>query len=1037
MSRWTKAQEDAINARRGTILVSAAAGSGKTSVLVERLTKRLIDSENPCPADKVLVVTFTKAAANEMKERVDLSLRELAILEPHNKHLQSQLMLIPSMNISTVHSFCSKLCREYFYQLNISPDFKIASEEQQKDFMMQAVKEVVDDCIINENYNLPNVFSTDRSDYNLYGTIIELYKYANSHLDPEKWIDDKAEMYISNADIENKEWAKVVLSEIKTSLEHCVLLTQRNLDLIATDENYTKAYAKAFNEDLLCLGDLYDNFELYTWDEKLEKIANIKFSRVSPLSKTASIDMKNIVTSNRDFVKKLVKEIAEIFCETAEDCQNTIKEIYPFIRELCDATKKFSEIYKNLKSEKNFLDYGDLEHKTIELLLEKKDNLLVPNATARALSQNFNEIMIDEYQDTNEVQDWIFSALSKQETNKFMVGDLKQCIYSFRQAMPEIFISYKEQYKTYDSEKDEYPATIDLDKNFRSRDNVINTVNFIFSTLMSKEVGGVSYQDGETLKLGASYEDSDFCETELDFIPETSETNDSTEAKHIASKIKDIMNSDYMVNDRGVYRKAMYKDFCILQRSVNSHALTYSQILKEHGIPSKFSVAQGFFDCNEIKQIIAFLQVIDNPNQDIALLSVLFGPVYGFSADDVALLRIESRKISIYASLVADKTEKFSKFLQDLADLRMLSACTASDIFLDILYQRTNYKDLIMAQEDGETKIANLNLLRQYAGDYESSGYIGISGFLRFIDRMKKNQTDIESAKLVNDADNVVEIMTIHKSKGLEFPVCFVAGCSRRKPPQKAEVVLNSKLGIGIKLKSEITSAKYSNFMRDAIVMKNKKDEISEELRILYVAGTRAREKLIFVSVIKSLENSLKSILPMITNEKEASPYCVGKTNSFAKWLMLCALKHPDGQILRNEAFLDDSCVNTDDYTKWKINLKSAYKHHEIDTQQTQTESSVDSELLEKLKQKLNFVYADKELTSLPLKVTASAIAEKHSQKRKTLPRPSFISELGLNAAEKGTALHEYLQFCDFEKARENPEEELFRLVENGFVTKA
>ncbi len=1035
MNRWTEAQFDAINSRRGTILVSAAAGSGKTSVLVQRLIERLTDETQPCPADKVLVVTYTKAAAGEMKERVDKALMKLILDDPTNKNLQMQQMLIPQMNISTVHSFCSKLCKEYFFLLDISQDFKIVSDRQQDDMMYDAVKIVSDNFMRNENYKLFSLLSGERNDLKLHKTIISLYNYSRSHLDPENWLEKNLKMYERDIDFQEREWSKVILDEVYKGIVQCIELTKKNIERISFDDDYLNGYGNSLNFDLETLENFEREFHLNSWDEKVDLLAQVTLPTIGRISAKADQSMKPLVMKNRDRVKAIIKEVKSLMCESEKGCTEDMENAYVFVKDLCFAVSEFAKVYSAFKKDKNFLDYSDLEHFTLNLLLDKNDGKITPSEIAVSLSDNFNEIMVDEYQDSNEVQDWIFTAISKQDSNRFMVGDLKQCIYSFRQAMPQIFTGYKDLFSVYDREIDNYPAVVNLDQNFRSRQNVIDSVNFIFETLMSREVGGVDYVDSERLKQGAIYPEGKNCDTELDFLPETDEHNDVNEARHIAKKIHDIINSDFTVSENGESRKATFKDFCILQRSVSSHAHAYAKILEEYGIPTRAQSQGNFFDSVEIKQVVSFLQVVDNPNQDIPLLSVLMGAVYGFSPSLLSKLRRENKEISLYSAVSRDESGVFTSFLNDLNELRLISACTPSDLFLDILYEKTSYPDLVSAMKNGETRLSNLKMLRQYAGEYESSGYIGVAGFVRYIEKMKSNGFDVEASSQIQDDANLVEIMSIHKSKGLEFPVCFVAGCGRDKQTEKNDVVLNSKLGIGLKLKSEITGVTYSNFMREAVKLKNRKDEIGEELRILYVAATRAREKLIFVSTLSNLEKTTTDLVPLIGMENGINPYSVGSIKSFSKWLLLCALKHPDGSELRRMVGFSDEFTNHSNYSPWKINTVAEYG--EIDFESSEEENSdFDENLYTDLKEKLSFEYPNAHLNKLCAKVTASAVSLVSSTHKKMFPRPAFMSKTGLNSTERGNAMHNYMQYCDFERAVKNPEKELSRLLENGFISK-
>lgn len=1043
MRTWTEKQTDAINAREGTVIVSAAAGSGKTSVLVERLIQRLTDEKKPSSADRILVVTYTNAAAKEMKERVESVVADLVEKDPMNKNLQKQQMLIPSMNISTVHSFCSKLLKEHFQKVNIPYDYKIISDKQREEMINQAVRKVVSDSFENGDYSLANNFSNEKNDRNLFETIVKLYDFANAHLFPEDWLDQTCEKYRSDVQIEKSEWGKDLIFYARKSLEMLVKLSKYNLNIISGDETLVKAYATAIEGDVKQFEDLLEVFKNGTWDNICQKIASLKIQTLKPVK--GEDELKEQSKTIRAKVKKDFESLKNLFENNEEECREILEKMEVLVKSLAELTKEFTKEFTKLKRNKKFVDYGDLEHLTIELLLEKDENSnIIPSKIAIEISQGFDEIMIDEYQDTNQVQDWIFRSISKADNNKFMVGDLKQCIYSFRQAMPEIFIGYKESFKRYDRDKNEYPATIVLDQNFRSRKNVIDSVNFIFSSLMSKNAGGVDYVGDEALSQGAVYEDGENYETELVLLQQEKKIEAKIpmqilEARHIAKSIKTIIESGLLVGNGENRRAVTYKDFAILLRTANKFSQTYASVLEENGVPAKAQVERPFFEASEVVQVLAFLQVIDNPNQDVALLSVLMGPVYGFSASSLAKFRKANKKESVYISLIKDETGVFDDFLQDIEDYRLLATHLPSQVFIDTLFQKTGYLDLVSAMQSGKARLANLRLLRQYASDYENSGYRGINAFVSFLDKLVKNKSNMEGASLSADFSDAVQIMSIHKSKGLEFPVCFVAGCGRKIRIDNSDLVLNSELGIGISLKDEITKAKYSNFIRDAIKMKNKMDEISEELRVLYVATTRAREKLIFVATLNDIEAKLSQYAALMNSEKNIDENSVKSVRSIADWLIMCALKHPNGNLLRNMAKIDDSIVNYENFTAWNMSVNIGLKHLEkstVDNSDIDEDVEIDSELFEKIKEKLNFKYANEKINQIPAKVTASAIAHKQAGKDIILKRPAFLSESGLTPAERGTAVHNFLQFCDMKRALTQPEKEVQRLVEEGFITK-
>ncbi len=1036
MRNWTENQLDAIESRNGTVLVSAAAGSGKTAVLVERLIRRITDEKHPTDADKILVVTYTNAAASEMKERAEAAVSDLLLNDPNNKYFRKQQLLIPKMNISTVHSFCSKLCKEYFHVLDIARDFRILTDKQKIDLTTTALDFVIDERMDSGNFILSDAFSSDKNDAKLNEIILKLSDFINSHLDPKKWLADTLKMYTENKDICLTIWGETIIEYAKSIVELCIDISQNNVKIAHEEDVLKEKYAPTCETDIEMLQQLYDEFELNDWDNLKDILGNIKWKKFG-MAKGCSDDLlKTRVSDSRKHVKELIAKVQKLFIDSSDEVREDITTTYTVIKELAEITLKYQATYTMLKNEKKFVDYSDLEHLTLKLLLDDRDGVKIPSEIALQISERYAEIMIDEYQDTNEVQDWIFRAVSKNDSNKFMVGDLKQCIYSFRQAMPEIFIGYKENFKRYDNKNQEYPAKVILDKNFRSRDSVINGINFVFDKLMSKKCGGVEYNDEEKLTLGADYPDGNGYEMQIDLLEKSDEKSQILEARHIANTINDLIKKGFMVKSESGLRTLKFSDCCILLRSVRSNAPIYAKELESMGVPAWIQETEGFFERKEILQIMSFLQVIDNPNNDIALLSVLMGPIYGFKPDDLAELRLNDRQSSIYVSLVNSNNDKFKTFLRDIEEYRLLSAHTQTEAFLDMLFVKTSFEALILAMDKGEERLGNVRKLRNYAAEFESSGFAGVSGFVRFTDNLKKNNEDLEAASKGTDKENVVKIMSIHKSKGLEFPVCFVANLASPKRPETDDVILNSKLGLGVKILDNNSGYKYTNIVREAVNIKNNLDEIEEELRILYVAMTRAKEKLIMVASYDNVEKTVTKIASYINNETKVKPSIVKNAPNMAAWLIMCALKHPNANNLRKLTGLDDSYICRDNYTPWEVNVVSKIDNIEAKTLEDSISICTNQELIERIQEKVNFVYPNAHLNEIPSKVTASAVVHNKENTVQSLNRPAFMSFSGLTPAERGIALHSYIEFCNLENASIDPEGERDRLVDNGYITK-
>lgn len=1037
-TKWTDSQQDAISARRGTVLVAAAAGSGKTAVLVQRAIERLTDPEHPTTADRLLIVTFTKAAAAEMRGRLEKRLFELLRQDPGDPLLRRQSILLSQAHIGTVDSFCAEMLREFFHLLDISPDFKIVSDKQEEELISAALNDAVTAAFEQGSIGeLADAFAGERDDRRLMEMALTLYRFMQSHPFPEQWLREKVALYFAG---DTSQWEEEILSYAGETAAYCDRLCAAGLEEAETAGEVGAAFAPALTSDRLKLQELLTLLRAKDWDGSVEFLQNLAFQTRGRLTGFDDDPAKQRLEALRQESKDTVKDLSRYLFGSREQCREELRAAGPLMQSLMELTLDFSRRYDEKKREKNFLDYSDLEHFAIRLFLTPDGQR---TEAAREVGSRFDEIMIDEYQDINEVQDSLFRAVSQSGENLFMVGDVKQSIYGFRRAMPELFLNCRRSFQKYDRALDSYPAYLVLDRNFRSRREVIHTVNFVFSRLMSQAAGEIDYTGEERLVYGAeaAYSEKQGCETELVFLSRpTAVPAETAEGEWLGKRIKELISSGFTVTENGVERPANYGDFCILIRSANKHAHGYAMELQKQGIPAKASVTGGFFSAAEIGVMVSFLQVIDNPNQDIPLLSVLMSPVYGFSPDAAARLRVKNKKETVYVSLLrmAETEERCANIIRDIGQYRDLAATMPSDAFLTLLFEKTGYPDMVQAMEGGEDRLQNLRQLLAYAKEYENSGYHGISGFVRFLDRLRRNDSDLQAAEAPVERRNAVSIMSIHKSKGLEFPICIVAGCARSfVSDSRADVLLHPRLGLGVKLKDARRSARFTTTAREAIALATARSAAAEELRVLYVAMTRAREKLILIGSGDRLDR-LPEKLAMEVTEQGISPYTVRKAKSAAEWLMLCALCHPDGGALRKAAGAGGGAVFREDYTPWKVSLETYAppEQEEALPEARQEEALPDMALYERLKAEIGFTYPYEDALGLPVKVAASKLAAEQGGSRElTLSRPAWMGEKGMTPAERGIALHEFMQFADFSAVLEHPEQELQRLVEHAYLT--
>ncbi len=1046
--RWTESQKDAIYARGGTLLVSAAAGSGKTAVLVQRVIERITNPDHPTDADRLLVVTFTKVAAAEMKSRISAEVSRLLEKDPFNARLQRQQLLLSRAHISTIDSFCSDLVRQNFFRLGVSPDLRILDDSEITVLRSEAAEETLDEFYGKDDpefYDFVESFSSSRDDSAVADAVGQLYDFVRSHPFPRRWLAEKEKLYEHPGPAAETVWGKAVLSFSCDAADYCISVLRDALARMKEDADVEAAYGEAFRADKSALETLREVLGEEDWNRSLSLAANFKAQRLTSLRGHDGNACKDHASAARREVKATVARIAEWLCASDQDCRDDISRLCPTVKMLFRVTLRFSAILSQKKRERRAADFSDLEHLALKLLVTEKKSGFSRTPEAEELSASFDEIMVDEYQDTNEIQDLIFQAVSRSGENLFLVGDVKQSIYRFRQAMPQIFLRKRAEFPLYDRNKDSYPACVVLDRNFRSRSGVTDAVNFVFRQLMSRQTGELDYTEKEELIPAAEYPPCDELAAELDILDLSGADDDDqdvihTESRRIAELIYGMMDGTPRVTEKGSLRPAEYRDFCVLLRSANRPAHDYVRELISLGIPAWADTTGGFFETYEIGMALSLLSVIDNPSQDIQLLSVMMSPIYGFTADDMAKIRIHARKGRLYPAVVKaakDGSKKVTAFREQIESFRTLAAVMPSDRLIRTVFEKAGLFEAVQAMPNGELRLANLRLLLSYAKRYEANGYNGLGGFLRFLNRMRRSKSDLSAATSLTESANVVRVMSIHRSKGLEFPVCIVAGCARRFNRKEKSVLLHPELGLGARLK-EVSGIRYDTLPYTAVSLERKRDEMSEELRVLYVAMTRAKEKLILISTLKNPQKTLGSLAMKLTKGDRFQPYVVGSAESISDWLLLCALRHPDGKALRSLAGVSDDVVSPA-REHWKICLVQSTGTVEGNAQLEPIPKAMpDFAMEKKLAANLDYQYPYVALHGVCAKAAVSELAESaFSARFAATSRPAFLYEKGLTPAERGTALHAYLQFADYKAAADDPEEELSRLVAEKYLTPA
>ena len=1047
---WTNEQRNAFEARDGSILVSAAAGSGKTAVLVERVIQRLTNKEKPCLADSLLIVTFTKAAASEMRDRIAKVLDEKIQASPDDSFLIRQKMLLQSASICTIDSFCGNLVRENFHVLDISPDFKILDQNQARILEEQAISQVLENYYSQNDktfISLVELLFEGRDDSELANTIMKLHGYSQAYPFPQKWLENVLSGYDENTPICKTPWGKIIVSYALSGIDHCLSLNSEMKKIIGENEILSLAYYPVCLSDEAVLENIRKRLLDEEWDLALSALYNCKFERLPTKGIPKGMSKEPLAEKFKD-MRKQMKDIVnlkltEYMCVTQAENLEDIKILYPLVKKLIACVNDYGEELFKLKKETESYDFSDISHMALSLLVRDENGETVRTPLAFELSEKYVEILIDEYQDTNEAQDMLFRAISKDENNLFRVGDVKQSIYSFRQAMPEIFVSIRNKLSEY--KNGNYPAKITLGKNFRSRKGVTSYINYIFSQLMSSEVGGTEYDENEELVAGAAYTDTNEPQAEFHIIDLSSEKIDESDsslcqAQYTASLVKDIIASQRLITVDGRERPIQYKDICILLRSVKTAGTVFADEFRRFGIPCYTQISGNFFSSTEISLMISLLRVIDNPVQDIPLLSVMMSPIFSFTADEVSLLRINNRKCNLYSCLVKAESdnEKVKDFMRFFRRMRFLaSTCTAGELIRRI-YEETSYLYIVQAMTEGEIRRANLMLLVDYADVYEKSGMIGLSGFIRFIDKLFLSSRELDASNPVSENADVVKIMTIHKSKGLEFPICILANANKKfnAEDERHNMIISPEYGIGLIRRNEENLSEYKTLSHTAAKISLNQMNKSEELRVLYVALTRAKEDLIIISAIKNLEDKIKKLSSDIDfGKRKLSPFSIAAKNNYSDWIVKSLLRHPDCGELRRLAQIGEDCVLRSDFDL-RLKIVDEIKRYSKAFGTVASENETDESFQKFLDERINYKYKYAALSTIPTKRASSQLDKDFIDREDfASSKPSFMEEDNLSGAQRGTAMHRFLQYADFNRANEELEREIRYLTQERKLT--
>ena len=988
-----------------------------------------------------------------MRERVLDAIYKKLDEDLENDHLQRQITLLNKASICTIDSFCLEVVRNNFYELeNISPNFRIADTTEIELLKQEVIEDIFEKKYEEENENftkLINTYTSYRDDTPLKDLILKIYTYIGSSPFPKKWLNEKIEMFNLQGKLEEDfaktKWGEELLKEVDEWLIDGITSLEEVARQLSYDSELEKFY-QTIRNDIDMMQGLKNN--LHSWDKAYTINQDFKFV-TWPRQKVESPKKDGAKTIRDDVKKKLTKVLDKIlFCDSKQANQD-IYDMYEILVKLEEIILEFGKEFSKRKRDKNIVDFTDIEHFALEILLKEENGEIKPSQVAKRYQEKYEEIAIDEYQDSNLVQEYILKAVSR-NNNIFMVGDVKQSIYKFRQAMPELFLDKYNTYKSKETKAKDDNLKIQLFKNFRSRENVLDFTNLIFQDIMSNILGDIEYNQDEYLNLGASYSDigqnldteiniidlkeqDEKEETEQEELEEERVENIELEAKFVANKIKKLIESKFPVWDRKKekYRDIEYKDIVVLLRSTANTAPIYEQEILNLEMPVFSDSSQEYLDSIEIQTIMCLLKIIDNPIQDIPLVTVLRSFVGGFTDDELVQIRLASPYEDFYTCMQKaivgveqNLKEKIQNFLKKLDSWREEQEYLALDEFIWKLYSDTGFYNYVGLMTNGELRQANLKMLFQKARQYESSNFKGLYNFINFIDKLKLSSGDMGSAKLIGENDTVIRIMSIHKSKGLEFPVVFLSSTGKQfnLMDLNQNVLLHQEMGIGVKYIDYDKQIQYDTLSKLAIRNKIHMETLSEEMRVLYVALTRAKEKLIITGISNDYEKEHQKIAEQVEryekNSNKINPILVKKYKRYLDWIMLVY------EYEKENAQKIDLKVHS------KKNILEETKkenREEVDVLKVFEGKATEKSDLEKLEKEMNQKYKYQLETTIPTKTSVTNLKQMKLEKEGIikkdetieLPEPAFINEdkeEKLTGAQKGTLIHLCLQKLDYKQ---------------------